>query len=124
MRGYPPAMSSSTAPAADEVVIPALLRAARGTYAQAIRVRLAAAGFDDMPRNGLYVLGGMASHGGSAGGLIRELEVTKQAASQLIDTLVLRGYLNREVNPADRRRMTIELTDRGRAAAASRGSPG
>src|SRR6266566_8566963 len=60
MRGYSPAMSSSTAPVADEVVIPALLRAARGTYAQAIRVRLAAAGFDDMPRNGPYVLGGMA----------------------------------------------------------------
>jgi DNA-binding MarR family transcriptional regulator len=110
-------MSSSTAPAADEVVIPALLRAARGTYAQAIRVRLAAAGFDDMPRNGPFVLGGMASHGGSAGGLIRELGVTKQAASQLIDILVLRGYLNREVNPEDRRRMTIELTDRGRGAA-------
>jgi len=48
---------------------------------------------------------------------LRGLGVSKQAVSQLIDSLVLRGYLNREVDPADRRRMTIELTDRGRAVA-------
>jgi DNA-binding MarR family transcriptional regulator len=106
-------------PAADEVVIPALLRAARGSYGHAIRVRLAAAGFDDIPRNGAFVLGGMVNHGGSAGGLIRELGVSKQAASQLIDTLVVRGYLERSVNADDRRRMTIEVTDRGRHAAAA-----
>jgi DNA-binding MarR family transcriptional regulator len=43
--------------------------------------------------------------------------VSKQAASQLVDTLVVRGYLTREVDPSDRRRMTLELTERGRAAA-------
>ena len=80
----------------DEVVIPALLRAARGSYGHAIRARLADAGFEDIPRNGSYVLGGMVNHGGSAGGLVRELGVSKQAASQLIDTLVLRGYLGSE----------------------------
>jgi DNA-binding MarR family transcriptional regulator len=101
----------------DEVVIPALLLAARGSYAQAIGARLAEAGFDDLPRNGGFVLGGMANHGGSAVEMIRGLGVSKQAASQLIDTLVLRGYLTRAVNPNDRRRMTIELTERGRAAA-------
>jgi DNA-binding MarR family transcriptional regulator len=104
---------------ADEVVLPALLRAARGSYGHAIRGSLAAAQFDDMPRNGPFVLGGMANHGGTAGALIRELGVSKQAASQLIDTLVLRGYLTREIDPDDRRRMTIELTDRGREAGAA-----
>jgi DNA-binding MarR family transcriptional regulator len=103
----------------DEVVLPALLRAARGSYAQAIRVHLAEAGFDDLPRNGGFVLGGMANHGGSAADMIRGLGVSKQAASQLIDTLVLRGYLTRDPNPDDRRRMTLELTDRGRAAASA-----
>jgi DNA-binding MarR family transcriptional regulator len=49
--------------------------------------------------------------------MVDGLGVSKQAASQLIDTLVLRGYLTRQINPQDRRRMTIELTDRGRAAA-------
>jgi DNA-binding MarR family transcriptional regulator len=106
-------------PSSDEVVLPALLRAARGAYAQAVRARLAEAGYDDMPRNGPFVLGGMANRGGSAGDLIRELGITKQAASQLIDTLVLRGYLERRADGDDRRRMTIECTDRGRAAAAA-----
>jgi DNA-binding MarR family transcriptional regulator len=32
---------------------------------------------------------------------------------------VLRGYLDRQVDPDDRRRMTIALTERGRAAAAA-----
>jgi len=108
---------SEEAEEAEDVPIPALLRAARGAYGYAVTARLAAAEFDDMPRNGPYVLGGMANHGGSAGDLIRQLGVTKQAASQLIDTLVIRGYLERQVNPDDRRRTTITLTDRGRAAA-------
>jgi DNA-binding MarR family transcriptional regulator len=99
------------------VVIPALLRAARGSYGHAINASLAAAGFEDLPRNGAFILGGMTNHGGSAVGVIRSLGVTKQAASQLIDTLVLRGYLTRQINPEDRRRMVVELTDRGRGAA-------
>jgi DNA-binding MarR family transcriptional regulator len=108
-----------TAPTHEDVVIPALLRSARGSYAQAINVSLEAAGFGDLPRNGAFVLGGMGNHGGTAVDMIRGLGVTKQAASQLIDTLVLRGYLTRQVNPEDRRRMTIALTDRGTAAAAA-----
>jgi DNA-binding MarR family transcriptional regulator len=106
-----------SAPEPDEVVIPALLRAARGSYGHAIRARLADAGFEDLPRNGAYVLGGIVNHGGSAGGLVRELGVSKQAASQLIDTLVLRGYLERQADPEDRRRVKIAVTERGRAAA-------
>ncbi len=102
---------------ADDLVIPALLRAARGAYGVAIGKRLAAASFDDLPRNGPFILGGMGNHGVAAGDLVRQLGVSKQAAGQLIDTLVLRGYLERQANPDDRRRVTIELTDRGRAAA-------
>jgi DNA-binding MarR family transcriptional regulator len=101
----------------DEVVIPALMRAARGSYAAAIAERLEAAGIDDLPRHGAFVLGGMANHGGSAADMIGGLGISKQRASQLVDTLVLRGYLTREVNAEDRRRTTILLTDRGRAAA-------
>lgn len=103
----------------DDANIPALLRAARGSYAHAIAAFLDAAGCDDLPQNGPFVLGGMARRQASAVDMIRGLGVTRQAASQLIDTLVVRGYLTREVNPADRRRLNIELTDRGRAAAAA-----
>lgn len=97
--------------------IPALLRGARASYAHTIVAFLAEAGCDDLPQNGPFVLGGMAVHRIPAVDMIRGLGVTRQAASQLIDTLVVRGYLSREVNPADRRRLNIELTDRGRAAA-------
>jgi DNA-binding MarR family transcriptional regulator len=100
----------------DDVSIPALLRAARGAYARSIKDGLAAEGFADVPRNGPFLLGGMANRDGTAAELITGLDVTRQAASQLIDTLVLRGYLTREVNPDDRRRITIALTERGRAA--------
>ncbi len=108
----------TTAPSeAEETNIPALMRWARGSYGQAVRRSLAIAGYDDLPRNGAFVLGGMANLGGSAADMIRGLGVTKQAASQLIDTLVLRGYLTREIDAEDRRRLTITLTERGQGAA-------
>jgi DNA-binding MarR family transcriptional regulator len=107
---------NTTPDPAEGIVIPALLRAARGAYGHAIRKALVEAGFDDVPANGAFVLGGMAYHQVTAGDLIRQLGVSKQAASQLIDTLVLRGYLEREVNPDDRRRVNVELTERGVAA--------
>ena len=100
----------------DQIAMPALMRGARGSYARAIRSELASAGFEDLPRNGPFVLGGIANRG-SATEVIDGLGITKQAASQLIDTLVLRGYLERSVHPEDRRRMIISLTERGRAAA-------
>jgi DNA-binding MarR family transcriptional regulator/uncharacterized glyoxalase superfamily protein PhnB len=100
-----------------DVVLPALLRGARGSYGKAIAHELAAAGFDDMPRNGSFVIGGIARNGSQLGDLGPELGVTKQAASQLIDTLVTRGYLERRADTVDRRKMLVDLTDRGRAAA-------
>jgi DNA-binding MarR family transcriptional regulator len=103
----------------DGIPLPALLRAARGSYGRAIAARLAEAGFDDIPRNGAFVLGGMANRGGSVANLVRELGVSKQAASALIDALVMRGYLDRRTDPADRRRLIIDVTVRGRTAAAS-----
>src|SRR5580765_8318553 len=112
----------TTTSEADRIVIPALLRAARGAYGQAIRKSLAQGGFDDVPSNGAFVLGGIANHDVTAGDLIRQLGVSKQAASQLIDTLVLRGYLERQVNTTDRRRIDIELTERGVAAGAAIGA--
>jgi|ERR1700722_5562389 len=115
-----PAYAGFVSPTPDDelVVIPALLRSARWAYGDAIRADLAESGYEDLPRNGSFVLGGMANRGGSASDMIRGLGVTKQAASQLIDTLVVRGYLTRDTDPDDRRRLVIDLTERGRAAAA------
>jgi DNA-binding MarR family transcriptional regulator len=112
-------MTSDT-PWETEIIIPALLRHARYTYGGAMRRALAEAGYDDIPRNGLYLLGGLAIGAGDVplGQLVRDLRLSKQAAGQLVDTLVMRGYLDRTVDPQDRRKLNIALTERGRAAAA------
>lgn len=102
----------------DDIPLPALLRAARSSYANAIRDALHDAGFDDVPKNGAYVIGAISRADAPLAYIIQRLRVSKQAAGQLIDTLVLRGYLEREPDEEDRRRVTVTLTPRGRAAAA------
>lgn len=110
-------VSSDQQPNLDDVSTPALLRGARGAYGQAIRRALGDLGIDDMPPNGPFVIGSIRSEGQPLGALVQRLGVTKQAASQLIDLLVLRGYVSRTTDPDDRRRVNITLTDRGREAA-------
>ncbi len=92
---------------------PTLMRAARGAYAQSVRAQLHAIGVDDLPRNGAFVLAGIDASGGPRQDLPTGLGVSKQAVSQVIDVLVHRGYLTRNPDPADRRRISLELTGRG-----------
>jgi DNA-binding MarR family transcriptional regulator len=107
------------APWYETIPMPALLRHARTTYGRAMRDSLAESGYDDLPANGLYVIGALARGETPLADVIEELGVSKQAGGQLVDTLVLRGYLERTVDDADRRRLTISLTERGQAAAAA-----
>lgn len=100
----------------DEIVMPVLLGEARSTYARAIRRAFDDGGFDDIPRLGARLLGGIERYG-SPTDLALSLGVSKQAASALADTLVVRGYLTRAVDDADRRRVVLTLTERGHAAA-------
>lgn len=110
-------MSDDTPSPLLEVAFPALLRHARHTYGAAMRSALAERGYDDIPGNGLYVIGALALGEAPLSQIIRELRVSKQAAGQLVDALVLRGYLDRQTDPEDRRRLTVTLTDRGQTAA-------
>lgn len=114
-------MTESERPWYETVVIPALLRHARTAYGQAMHKALAGIGCDDMPKNGMYVIGGLAMGAGGVplSQLVKELGVSKQTAGQLVDTLVLRGYLERAADPDDRRRISVTLTPRGKAAAAT-----
>jgi DNA-binding MarR family transcriptional regulator len=108
-------------PVPDDLSMPVLLRHARNTYGAAMRRALNAAGYDDIPGNGLYVIGGLALDRSDIplGQLIREMRLSKQAAGQLVDTLVTRGYIDRSADKDDRRKLTVTLTERGRAAAAA-----
>lgn len=110
-------MTASTP--AQDIALPALLRAARRTYGEAIRAALAEIGCDDVPKNGIFVIGAIARSGAPLARIIAHLHMSKQAAGQLVDTLVVRGYLEREVDAHDRRRLTVRLSERGRAAAAA-----
>jgi DNA-binding MarR family transcriptional regulator len=106
----------------EDVPVPQLMREARDVYRHAVARALAGAGCDDVPRNGPFVLADL-DHStadpmfSSQADVVASLGLSKQAASQLIDTLVLREYLERRNDPVDRRRMEVRLTERGRTAA-------
>lgn len=97
--------------------LPALLRAARTAYGALVQAALADGGFEDLPPNGSFVLGAILTTGQPLGDIIRRLAVSKQTAGQLVDVLVLRGYVERSADPKDRRRLVLALSERGEAAA-------
>jgi len=106
----------STTESYDDVPLSALLQAARGTYSHAIDTGLSRIGCDDLPTTGSYIISTMHWSGASLDAVIRWMGVTKQAVSQAVDTLVVRGYLERSHDPTDRRRVNLTLTERGREA--------
>jgi DNA-binding MarR family transcriptional regulator len=106
----------------EDVPVPKLMREARDVYRNAARRALADAGCDDLPRNAVFVLAGLDHLApeptfSPQADVVASLGLSKQTASQLIDTLVLREYLERRNDPVDRRRMEVRLTNRGRIAA-------
>ncbi|MGC4190258.1 MAG: winged helix DNA-binding protein [Thermomicrobiales bacterium] len=96
-----------------------LLARAGRVYDIAVAVALEAAEMDDLPMRGVSVLRRI-DEGGAPTALahvLRTGRISRQHGTQLIDTLVERGYIVREVDPEDRRRMRVALTERGQAAA-------
>jgi DNA-binding MarR family transcriptional regulator len=87
------------------------------SYVTAVRAALSEAGFDDVPRSGLRVIGTIAVNRSYVRDVALELGISRQAASQLVDALVVRGYCERAIDPDDRRHMVVSLTERGWAAA-------
>ncbi len=97
--------------------IPGLLRLARRAYGNPVRAALTESGFDDIPRNGAYLLARVYDRRYAVADLTHGLGISKQAVSQLIDAMVTRGYMERRPDAGDRRRMQLTLTPRGEAAA-------
>jgi DNA-binding MarR family transcriptional regulator len=95
--------------------IPELMRVARGTYKRAVDERLAAGGFEDLPNPGGYLLAYLANGDESIPDRIEGLGIKKRELSQLVDTLALRGFITRTLDPKDST-VSLALTDRGRAA--------
>jgi DNA-binding MarR family transcriptional regulator len=97
--------------------LPWLLRRANQRYRAAIRDRLIECGFEGMPQPGYWALMVLARGGTDASQVIREMGVSKQAVSRLVDALVTMGFVDRRPNPADRRRSELRLSEMGRRAA-------
>jgi DNA-binding MarR family transcriptional regulator len=51
------------------------------------------------------------------GDLVGGLALTKQAGGQMVEVMVLKGYIERLPDPNDRRKLMVALSERGRAAA-------
>ena len=65
----------------------------------AVTEALAAAGYDDIPRNGSYVISASARRSTPLSAIIERLGLSKQASGQLVDNLVARGYLDARRRP-------------------------
>lgn len=91
----------------------ASLLAAAATLVNDIHTGVAARGFRDVrPTHGFAFT--LLSHGGATvGQLAAHLGVTKQAASQLVDELVAKGYVERQAHPDDARARLVVLTAKG-----------
>lgn len=111
-------MSDDTAAGAGPPLA-SLLHAAQAAYRAAVGAELREAGFADLPRNGALAIAAVGAEGAPLSDVITIVGLSKQATGALIDTLVLRGYLDRVTDPDDRRRLMIKPTPRGRAAATS-----
>jgi DNA-binding MarR family transcriptional regulator len=97
----------------DARTLPAMLLSLSGALVAGIHVGVAAAGFDDIrPAHG-FAFVRLAPAGATVGELAEHLGVTKQAASQLVEELVSKGYVVRRPHPDDARARLIVLTDRG-----------
>lgn len=92
-----------------------------GSYrklADAAQRELANRGYGDMRSSLHYAISAIDRGATSASELGRALSVTKQAAAKTIAILVERGYVVVHQDPADGRRRSLRVTDRGHQATA------
>lgn len=76
---------------------------------------MARRGYNDLrPVHG-FAFQRLTPEGATGNELAEFLDITKQAASQMVDYLEQRGYVTRRPHPRDRREKLIILTEKGRA---------
>ena len=79
-------------------------------------VELGRRGFEDLRPQMYYAMSAIDSGADSASALGRALSVTKQAAAKTISTLVNRGWVAAEEDPADRRKNHLTVSALGHRA--------
>jgi DNA-binding MarR family transcriptional regulator len=97
------------------LALPLMMFSAAATLVDAIHAGVEARGFGGLrPAHG-FTFVRIAGAGASIAEIGEHLGVTKQAASQLVDELLRRGYVASEPHPHDARAKLITLTELGRA---------
>ncbi|KAF5998184.1 MULTISPECIES: MarR family winged helix-turn-helix transcriptional regulator [Streptomyces] len=96
----------------EAMALTAALLAAAGDLTRRINDGVEARGFEVRPAYG-FAFTRLAPDGATVTDLATHLGVTKQAASQLVDELVRKGYAERRPYPGDARARLVVLTDRG-----------
>jgi DNA-binding MarR family transcriptional regulator len=97
----------------EAIALTAALLAAAGDLTGRINDGVVARGFEGVrPAHG-FAFARLAPDGATATDLAAHLGVTKQAASQLVDELVRKGYVERRPHPGDARARLVVLTELG-----------
>ncbi|MFF9409360.1 MarR family winged helix-turn-helix transcriptional regulator [Streptomyces anandii] len=95
------------------MALSAALLAVAGELTQRIHDGVVARGFEGVrPAHG-FAFARLAPGGATVTELAAHLGVTKQAASQLVDEIVRKGYAERRPHPGDARARLVVLTERG-----------
>lgn len=97
----------------DLLDLPVLLLGAARTLVDGIDAGVRARGFTDVrPAHG-FAFALLSAGGATTVELAHHLDVTKQAASQMVEELVTKGYVERRPHPGDARARLVVLTDKG-----------
>ena len=90
------------------------------TSRNGISAGVRARGFDDVrPARG-FAFARLSAGGATVTQLAEHLDVTRQAAAQLVDELAAKGYMERRPHPRDARERLIVLTEKGWACTPGR----
>ena len=97
----------------EAMALSAALLAVAGDLTHRIHAGVVSRGFTVLrPAHG-FAFARLAPDGATVTDLAAHLGVTKQAASQLVDEIVRKGYAERRPHPQDARARLIVLTERG-----------
>ena len=89
------------------------LLAASRALVDGVSTGIRARGFSDVrPAHG-FAFARLSAGGATITQLAEHLDVTRQAAAQLVDELIAKGYIERRPHPQDARARLIVLTEKG-----------
>jgi len=89
------------------------LLAASRALVDGVSAGVSARGFSDVrPAHG-FAFSRLSAGGATITQLAEHLDITRQAAAQLVDELIAKGYVERQPHPQDARARLIVLTDKG-----------